>query len=77
MTTERVIVHRTPNFEFFYEPRTGDAWMPHPLGGIIVCNPERKPIWLHAVDGFLVQEVLEPVASDNMIAPVALGFFTR
>lgn len=58
---EKVTVHRTPNFHWIYELQPGDTWAPHPAGGVIVANPERKPLWCHVTDGYLVQEWLEPV----------------
>lgn len=66
MTGENVVVHRTPNFEWTYPLQPGDTWAPHPAGGVIVCNPNQKPLWLHVVQtsphsSSLVQEWLEPV----------------
>lgn len=45
---------------YIYELKPGDTWTTHPGGGVIVCNPESKPIWVHEVDGQVIRDVLEP-----------------
>jgi hypothetical protein len=60
---QRITIHDTPNFRWVYELRAGDTWTTHPAGGIVVCAPDRPPIWCREEDGKLVQEVLGPAPS--------------
>lgn len=57
--TERVQIG--PGFS--REITEGETWAPH-AGGIVVCHPERKPLWCHMVGGAYVQEWLEPSGPD-------------
>lgn len=54
--------------EFICELQPGDSWTLSPQGGVIVCNPEHKPVWHRVVNGERVREVLEPSQWPDMPA---------
>lgn len=43
----------------------GECWMPW-RGGVIIAHPDRKPVWLHVVDGLITETVIEALSQTEL-----------
>jgi hypothetical protein len=44
--------------EFLRELTDGETWAPHPVNGIVICHPERAPLWCRMDAGAYRQDWL-------------------
>jgi hypothetical protein len=50
-----------PGTKFLRALGPGELWAAHPSGdGIVIAHPERPMLWVHVIDGDVVEEVIQP-----------------
>lgn len=60
----------TNGVEFFRELTEGETWFPYPGGnGIIVCHPDRPPVWCHMDADSFRQDYISGIQTPTEFIP--------